>query len=138
MTRLADLNLADRDGVVVAELAGEVDLSNVADVDDALSQAAPSEKLGLVIDMAALRHIDSAGIRMLFDLRRRLARRRQELALTVPPQSRPGRGTSRPAETPRAWRRPHHRARERTRPPRPSIRHTTAAVGDVDANAQPP
>jgi anti-sigma B factor antagonist len=88
MTRLADLNLADRDGVVVAALAGEVDLSNVADVDDALSQAAPSEKLGLVIDMAALRHIDSAGIRMLFDLRRRLARRRQELALTVPPQAR--------------------------------------------------
>jgi anti-sigma B factor antagonist len=88
MTRLADLSLADRDGVVVASLAGEVDLSNVADVDDALSQAAPSDTLGLVVDMAALRHIDSAGIRMLFDLRRRLARRRQELALAVPPHAR--------------------------------------------------
>ena len=88
MTRLADLNLADRDGVVVAGLSGEVDLSNVADVDDALSQAAPSESLGLVIDMGGLRHIDSAGIRMLFDLRRRLAQRRQELALAVPPRAR--------------------------------------------------
>jgi anti-anti-sigma factor len=88
MTRLADLDLAERDGVVVATLAGELDLSNVADVDDALSQAAPSDVLGLVVDMSALRHIDSAGIRMLFDLRRRLARRRQELALAVPPRAR--------------------------------------------------
>jgi anti-anti-sigma factor len=88
VTRLADLHLSDREGVVVANLAGEVDLSNVADVDDALSQAAPSDALGLVVDMGGLRHIDSAGIRMLFDLRRRLAHRRQELALAVPPQAR--------------------------------------------------
>jgi anti-anti-sigma factor len=88
MSRLASVDLEDRDGIVVARVAGELDLSNVADVRDALAQAAPSDALGLVVDMTELRHIDSAGIRMLFDLRRQLLRRRQELALVVPPQAR--------------------------------------------------
>jgi anti-anti-sigma factor len=88
VTRLAEIDIEDRDGVHVAHLDGEVDLSNVADVGDALSSAAGPEAIGLVIDMAGLRHIDSAGVRMLFDLRRRLGQRRQELAIAVPEDAR--------------------------------------------------
>ena len=84
MTRLAELELEESDGVHVARLEGEVDLSNVVDVGDALAAAVDGEAIGLVVDMSGLRHIDSAGVRMVFELRRRLGQRRQELALAVP------------------------------------------------------
>jgi anti-anti-sigma factor len=51
-------------------------------------QAVPADALGLVVDMSELRHLDSAGLRMLFDTRRRLGQRRQELVLVVPPTAR--------------------------------------------------
>jgi anti-anti-sigma factor len=88
VTRLAELSVDHRNGVRVAQLSGELDLSNVADVSDALTTAMDGEAIALVIDMAGLRHIDSAGVRMLFDLRRRLGQRRQELVLAVPADAR--------------------------------------------------
>jgi anti-anti-sigma factor len=57
-------------------------------VGDALASELDAEASGLVIDMTAVRHLDSAGVRMLFDLRRRLGQRRQELALVVPANAR--------------------------------------------------
>ena len=88
MSRLAELELDDGDGVRVARLSGELDLSNVLDVSDALAQAVPAEAPGLVVDMSGLQHLDSAGLRMLFDLRRRLTQRRQEVVLAVPEEAR--------------------------------------------------
>jgi len=82
------MELEERDGVHVARLGGELDLSNVADVGDALAAALDEEAVGLVVDMTGVRHLDSAGVRMLFDLRRRLGQRRQELALAVPAEAR--------------------------------------------------
>jgi len=88
VSRLAEIEIEDRDGVHVAHLDGEVDLSNVADVGDALISAVGPEAVGLVVDMTDVRHIDSAGVRMLFDLRRRLGQRRQEVAIAVPENAR--------------------------------------------------
>jgi anti-sigma B factor antagonist len=88
VTRLAELELDERDGVTVAHLTGELDLSNVVDVGDALVTAVGGDARGLVVDLAGLRHIDSAGVRMLFDLRRRMRQRRQGLVLAVPPEAR--------------------------------------------------
>ena len=88
MTRLAELDVDDRDGVRVARIRGELDLSNVRDVGDALVQAVPAEAVGLVVDLSGLSHIDSAGLRMVFDVRRRLDQRRQTLVLAVPPEAR--------------------------------------------------
>ena len=88
MTRLAELEVEERDGVQVARITGEIDLSNVADLGDALAAAAGEQPTGLVIDMSGVRHLDSAGVRMAFDLRRRLSARRQELALAVPADAR--------------------------------------------------
>lgn len=84
MTRLAEIEVEERDGVAVARVSGEIDLSNVADVGDALAAAVGVDAVGLVADLAGVRHVDSAGVRMLFELRRRLGQRRQELALAVP------------------------------------------------------
>jgi anti-anti-sigma factor len=88
MIRLAELDLGDPADVRVAHLRGELDLSNATDIADALAAAAEDAPLGLVVDMSGLRHLDSAGVRLLFDLRRRLAVRRQALALAVPPDAR--------------------------------------------------
>jgi anti-anti-sigma factor len=86
--RLAELDVDEPGDVRIAHLRGELDLSNTADVADALAAAAEQAELGLVLDMALLRHIDSAGLRLLFDLRRTLGHRRQHLALAVPADSR--------------------------------------------------
>jgi anti-anti-sigma factor len=86
--RLAELELGEPGDVRVARLVGELDLSNATDIADALAAAADEAALGLVIDMSGLRHLDSAGVRLLFDLRRRLSVRRQTLALAVPPDAR--------------------------------------------------
>ena len=88
MTRLADLAFEERDGVEIARISGELDLSNTSDVVDALFAEMSSERLGLVIDMSELRHIDSSGVRALFELRRRLEQRRQRLAIAVPGDAR--------------------------------------------------
>src|SRR3954454_2115327 len=86
--RLAELELGEPGDVRVAHLVGELDLSNATDIADALAAAAEEATLGLVIDMSGLTHIDSAGVRLLFDLRRRLSVRRQTLALAGPPGGR--------------------------------------------------
>ena len=88
MSRIAELETEEHDGIEVARLSGEIDLSNVADIGDALALVPSHDAPGLVIDMAGLRHVDSAGVRMLFELRRRLAQRRQHVALAVPERAR--------------------------------------------------
>jgi anti-anti-sigma factor len=84
VTRLAQVEFADRDDVVVARIAGELDLSNVHDIADALNAAVTSGKAGLVLDLSALDHLDSAGVRLIYDLRGRLATARQNLTAVVP------------------------------------------------------
>ena len=87
MKQLAEIEIDDRDDVRVVHVTGELDLSNVADVGDALL-VVPASLLGQVVDLGGVRHIDSAGVRMLFDVRRRLLQRRQELVLAVPERAR--------------------------------------------------
>lgn len=87
MTRLAQLEFEERGRVVIARLTGELDLSNVHDIGDGLTATLTSETVGLVLDLSALAHLDSAGLRLVFDLRQRLATARQRLVAVVPPGS---------------------------------------------------
>ncbi len=84
MSRLAELEFGERGDVVVVAIVGELDLSNVHDIGDALGAAVGADAAGLVLDLSRLTHLDSAGIRLLFDVRSRLARARQALAVAVP------------------------------------------------------
>ena len=83
MSRLAELEFDRYGDLHVARVRGELDLSNAADVADAVAAAVTSGALGLVLDLTGLRHIDSAGLRELFGLRTKLAGRRQQIALVV-------------------------------------------------------
>jgi anti-anti-sigma factor len=83
----AELLLETRDGSVVAQLGGEVDMSNASYVRDQLLASMSNEAIALVLDISGCRYLDSAGIEVLFDVSRRLARRRQELRIVMPPSS---------------------------------------------------
>jgi len=75
----------ERDGqAVVAHLSGEVDMTNAEYVRDELTAAVPNDVDALVIDLGGATYLDSAAIELLFELSRRLGRRRLELRLVVP------------------------------------------------------
>jgi anti-anti-sigma factor len=83
----AEIAVELRGDVVLAHVGGEVDMTNAAYVRDELVRSVPNEAPGLVVDLSECRYLDSAAIAVLFELARRLDRRRQELRLTLPPPS---------------------------------------------------
>jgi anti-anti-sigma factor len=87
MSSPAEVSVERRGGSVVAHVGGEVDMTNASYLRDQLLDSMPNDALALVIDISGCRYLDSAGIEVLFDLSRRLERRRQELRLVMPPTS---------------------------------------------------
>jgi anti-anti-sigma factor len=84
VTTVAEIAVERRDSSVIARLSGEVDMTNAGYVRDELLGAVPNDVLVLVLDLEGCRYLDSAAIEVVFDLSRRLGRRRQELRLVVP------------------------------------------------------
>ena len=91
MSTLAEIGIERHGGTVVGRLAGEVDMTNAARVREQLLDAVPNDALALVVHLGDCRYLDSAAIEVIFDLSRRLQRRRQELRLVVPDSSPLGR-----------------------------------------------
>jgi anti-sigma B factor antagonist len=91
VSTLAEIGIERHGGTVLARLAGEVDMTNAARVREQLLYAVPNDALALVVDLGDCRYLDSAAIEVIFDLSRRLQRRRQELRLVVPDSSPLGR-----------------------------------------------
>jgi anti-anti-sigma factor len=83
----AEVAIEPRGGTVVAHLSGEVDMTNSVRVREELLVSVPNDALALVVDLNGCRYLDSAAIEVLFDLARRLGRRRQELRLVLPQTS---------------------------------------------------
>jgi len=88
VTEHPNVTIGVQDGVVVAGLSGEIDLSNAAEITDALLRGVPNEALGLVIDLSEVSYLDSAGVRMLAELDHRLGWRAQMLRIVAPEASR--------------------------------------------------
>lgn len=85
MRSLATLAVDAREsGVVVATLTGEVDLSNAASIGRELAGEVPNSAQAVVLDVSGLEHLDSAGVRMVFELARRLSARGQSLRVAMP------------------------------------------------------
>ena len=83
----AEVAIERRGGTVVAHLSGEVDMTNAARVREELLVSVPNDAMALVVDLDGCRYLDSAAIEVLFDLSRRLGRRRQDLRLVLPSES---------------------------------------------------
>lgn len=80
------VQVVDRhDGAVpVCEIRGELDASNVDHVLEHVVGSVANEAPGMVLDLGHTSYLDSAGVRILFELARRLRARRQELRIAVP------------------------------------------------------
>ena len=80
------LRVAQRslDGVLVLALSGEVDLANVATLENRLRAAAQVAGI-LVIELTDLRYIDSCGIKALLDAHRFFERGGRAMALAALP-----------------------------------------------------
>jgi stage II sporulation protein AA (anti-sigma F factor antagonist) len=83
----AELDFEPLGDAVLAHLWGEVDLANARSVRDRLLEAVPNTATGLVLDLTATHHLDSSGVRVLFELAERLENRRQKLEIVVPDEA---------------------------------------------------
>jgi anti-anti-sigma factor len=70
--------------IEIARFEGDIDLPRARELEPELLRAVGNEAVGLVVDLSGVRHIDSAGVRLLFQLASRLGLRRQRLAVVVP------------------------------------------------------
>jgi anti-sigma B factor antagonist len=84
LTELSNVEVREEDGVLVAAVAGELDLSNSPATGDAIEAALPASARSLVVDFSNLTFLDSSGVAMLFRLVRRLTDHRQQLHVVAP------------------------------------------------------
>jgi anti-anti-sigma factor len=84
VSELGNVEVREEDGVVVAAVAGELDLSNSPATGDAIEAALPASARALVVDFTRLTFLDSSGVAMLFRLVRRLGDHRQQLHVVAP------------------------------------------------------
>ena len=68
----------------VARLSGDIDLTNVSELAEALARSVENTALGLVVDLSQVTYLDSTGLRLLFRLSTSLQSRQQDLHLVVP------------------------------------------------------
>jgi anti-anti-sigma factor len=76
--------MEDHDGVPVARLSGEVDISRAATIRLELLRALSNLHLGLVVDLREVTYLDSAGVNILFEVAERLAARQQAVVTVIP------------------------------------------------------
>ncbi|MEA2535725.1 MAG: hypothetical protein QOJ93_3536, partial [Actinomycetota bacterium] len=74
----------DEDLIAVVHLVEDIDVSNADRIGVTLASSVRNEQWGLVVNLSQVSYLDSSGIRLLFDLKRRLERRRQELWAVAP------------------------------------------------------
>lgn len=80
----ADLSSrVDGDSVHI-RIAGEIDLANATDVQDELNGMITNDATHVVLELAELEYLDSAGLRVLFTLAERLRVLQMSLDLVVP------------------------------------------------------
>jgi len=84
---LAHVAVNRRNGIVVAAVEGEIDVSNAAEIGRQLFEAAPNDAAGLVVDLSLTTYLDSRGVQLLIELAERLRRREQRIRVVAPEHS---------------------------------------------------
>lgn len=79
--------LSDRGDVLVVALGGEIDFTNAAEIEQRIFDAGSNDHIAIVVDLSDTTYVDSAGVRLLFDLARRVEGARQRLGIVVPPEA---------------------------------------------------
>jgi anti-anti-sigma factor len=87
---LASVTAIEQGSGLVVAISGEVDISNVESVAGVI-HALPNVQDGLLIDLSAVRYLDSSAVSLLHDLAMRLRSRSQRLIVVSPPETPPRR-----------------------------------------------
>jgi anti-anti-sigma factor len=88
MRELSDVELIARDGVWIASVRGEIDLSNADSTLATLAGVVDEDSDGLIVDLSGLDYLDSAGVRLLFRLGRAVSESGGSLRAVVPKDAR--------------------------------------------------
>jgi anti-anti-sigma factor len=70
--------------LLVARMAGEIDLSNAEQLGVTIADATPPDAQGVALDLTDVEHIDSYGIFVIHGLRQRLREHQATLVLVIP------------------------------------------------------
>jgi anti-anti-sigma factor len=91
VTTRGQVNVQYVDQVPVVDCAGEIDLTNVHELETALNQAARSDVGTVIVTLVNTTYLDSQGLRVIFSVGERLTTARQRLLLVASPGSTPRR-----------------------------------------------
>jgi anti-anti-sigma factor len=80
---LVKVDITGDDNFRIASLVGEIDISNAEELTSTLTRM-PNTLYGLIVDLTELTYLDSAGVRMLYELGKRLSLRSQSLVVISP------------------------------------------------------
>jgi anti-anti-sigma factor len=87
MKQLARIVSETYEGLPVARLEGEVDMTNAQSLAERLRALLTNRSVALVVDLEPTTYLDSSGITLLFGLSDELRLRQQQLHLVVPESS---------------------------------------------------
>ena len=84
---LADVQITLAANALVAQVTGEIDMSNAEEMGETVIAATPNAASGVVLDLSKVEYLDSAGIYVIYGMRSSLQARGQSLILGIPPRS---------------------------------------------------
>ena len=80
---IANVTVERRDALPVVHVRGEVELPNSDAVRNDILATVPPDGPGMILDLTQTTHLDSSGVRLLFEVAERLRVRRQLLVLVA-------------------------------------------------------
>jgi anti-anti-sigma factor len=84
---LARIEVEQVRSLCVLRIRGEIDISNARELSAEIAAAVSNVAPTLVVDLSDATYLDSAGVKLLFQLADRLRARRRELRVVVPRES---------------------------------------------------
>jgi anti-sigma B factor antagonist len=84
---LGDVQINLEGSMVVAHVSGELDISNVNGIEQAILAATPNQVEAVLLDLSEVDYLDSAGIHLVYRLREKLQSRGQVLRLIIEEES---------------------------------------------------
>jgi anti-sigma B factor antagonist len=83
MNTLATVEIQRHGDISLAQVRGEIDTSNVREIAAVLEAEGPRAGAGLVVDLSSVTYLNSATVKLLFELAEALRGRQQQLRLVM-------------------------------------------------------
>jgi anti-anti-sigma factor len=100
---IASLFTWRHDGVVVAAITGEIDISNARGLERTIVDGLDAEAAGLVLDLGGLGFLDGSGVHLIYSLAERLHSRGRGFAIVLADATPPRRVLDLSGPRPARW-----------------------------------